>query len=555
MSAADLPPIPPSYYENFIESLAQIVSKLLTDKETEAVLSSIRSFQERLKRLSSQNLSRLNLEITKKEPSHYCKHVGKTCTQNCTRGFLKAYVVAFGVKYLIGVLPLLFTGKLFKKPSMLRRLAGRDTALFALFLSTFLSSYKGILCLMRRLRGTKDPSDDRLNAFIAGTVAGLSLLIDPDKRRRQSIMLYLLTRSLQFNGAWLMKVWAKSREHRRQLALNNQQEQNHHSLHDPSSSKSGGKRFTLGDEPQPIKEPEQTWEDKLAKALQNHVGVLVMMLANMQIIYAFLFDPDTLPKSYYAFLVTHSGWKGDVGNMAYPLAAAIGATADRLNQGDPSLPYKIPADMTSREFVTKHISPNVATIIPPNIHHSHTLCALQHPLEASCTMNKIRFFKDEYGRSMKLYVPLNVIMTLVFRYNQLKKDPVNVLKKMTKSAARSCFFLASYVTMAFVAACIVRNVAGKERLKYYYIPGIIGGSMAMFEAKGRQLELGLYCLTRAIESWWRSLVKYGYAKNIPHGDVLLFMLSMGTLMTIYQNDKDTIASHYLSVMTRFFGTN
>ena len=40
------------YYENFLESLAQIVSKLLTDRETERVIVSIRSFQDKLKRLS-----------------------------------------------------------------------------------------------------------------------------------------------------------------------------------------------------------------------------------------------------------------------------------------------------------------------------------------------------------------------------------------------------------------------------------------------------------------------------------------------------------------------
>ena len=44
--------LPASYYENFLESLAQLVSRLLTDKETEAVLASIRTFQETLKRLS-----------------------------------------------------------------------------------------------------------------------------------------------------------------------------------------------------------------------------------------------------------------------------------------------------------------------------------------------------------------------------------------------------------------------------------------------------------------------------------------------------------------------
>lgn len=65
----------------------------------------------------------------------------------------------------------------------------------------------------------------------------------------------------------------------------------------------------------------------------------------------------------------------------------------------------------------------------------------------------------------------------------------------------------------------------------------------------------MYCLPRALESGWNILVKSGYARNLPFGDVGLFMLAMGTLMTMYQNDKDTISPHYLSVMTRFFGNN
>lgn len=52
ITGGGIPQIPASYYENFLESLAQIVSKLLTDQETEKVLLSIRSFQEKLKHLS-----------------------------------------------------------------------------------------------------------------------------------------------------------------------------------------------------------------------------------------------------------------------------------------------------------------------------------------------------------------------------------------------------------------------------------------------------------------------------------------------------------------------
>lgn len=133
-----------------------------------------------------------------------------------------------------------------------------------------------------------------------------------------------------------------------------------------------------------------------------------------------------------------------------------------------------------------------------------------------------------------------------------------------------------YVASAFATPCAVRPVIQKERTWIYLIPGLVAGAMTAIEVPSRQLgkypmmvkgsakaieclqwflELGLYCLPRAMESWWKLLVKSGYVRNIPNGDVGLFMLAMGTLMTMYQNDKDTISSHYLNVMTRFFGHN
>ncbi|KAI7857821.1 hypothetical protein BDC45DRAFT_477506 [Circinella umbellata] len=547
--STELPPLPESYYENFLESLAQIVSKLLTDRETETVLASIRSFQDKLKRLSSQNLTRLSLEATEaakqrretsarkgrqSTTSPYCHHEGKTCTQNCARGFLKAFAVGFSMKYLIGVLPALLMGKVFKRPSILKQLAGKDTAMFALFLSTFLSSYKGILCLLRRYSRS-----DRLNAFVAGSIAGASLLIDRDKRRRQSILLYLLTRAIQFTGAWLMKQWAISRKKRHNKELQALKE------------KVDREGFAPGQPRQLV--VKKSWEDHLAKFMQRWAGVGVMILANAQIIFAFLFHQETLPKAYDSFLLTHSGWKHDFGGMAAPLRQAIGDTVNRMATEKGSI--RMPLDTTSREFIAENVSPNIATIIPPKIRHKFIMCALQHPLDPSCPRSKVTLFRDEYLRALKLYVPLNVIMTAVFRSKQLTTQPTDVLSKFTYSCIRSAFFLAMYVSMGFATPCAVRPFIGKERPWIYLLPGAVGGAMTFLEARGRQLELGLYCLPRAIESWWMLAVKYGYARNIRNGDVALFMLAMGTLMTMYQNDKDTISSHYLSVMTRFFGHN
>ena len=65
---------------------------------------------------NSHNLQRLHLKITENEKRvSKCKHEGKSCKQNVTRGFFKTWMIAYLVKYAIGVLPALLTGKAMKK--------------------------------------------------------------------------------------------------------------------------------------------------------------------------------------------------------------------------------------------------------------------------------------------------------------------------------------------------------------------------------------------------------------------------------------------------------
>jgi hypothetical protein len=80
-----------------------------------------------------------------------------------------------------------------------------------------------------------------------------------------------------------------------------------------------------------------------------------------------------------------------------------------MAEDDTAVPFRIPTDTTSREFVAQHISPNVASIIPPKIRHKFAVCAIQHPLDPSCANSKLTLFRDAFGRALKLYVPLNVV--------------------------------------------------------------------------------------------------------------------------------------------------
>ncbi|OAD80362.1 hypothetical protein PHYBLDRAFT_17947, partial [Phycomyces blakesleeanus NRRL 1555(-)] len=130
-----------------------------------------------------------------------------------------------------------------------------------------------------------------------------------------------------------------------------------------------------------------------------------------------------------------------------------------------------------------------------------------------------------------------------------------VLKRLVKTSLRSALFLSLYMSVAFGVPCGLRRLFRTEGRWIYAVSGLAAGSMSVVEAKGRQLELGLYFLPRAMEALWQMMAKRGYVTRVPYGEVVLFMGSVGTLMTLYQTDKSSVGSTYLGTMFRFFGEN
>ncbi|KAG0367204.1 hypothetical protein BC939DRAFT_434254 [Gamsiella multidivaricata] len=523
-------------WENFLEAIAGLLSIALTNKETEKVIAGFNNFQQRLQRLSSHNLQRLHLEITQDTKRvNKCKHEGKTCTQNVTRGFLKTWVIGYVVKYMIGVLPALLTGKALKNPGIFKKSGGRDTVGFAFFLSSFLSAYKAVLCTMRYYR--PDHEGDRLNAFVAGSVAGLTLLLDKNKSRRTALTLYLFTRSIQFGSSYTMKKWAEHRDAKR--AANRQ------ALMD--NAEFTGQKQTLV--------TKNGWDDILAKVLTASAATILMSLTASVNLYSCVIEPDAMPRSYWNFIMQHSGLPQKFGPMFPPLIETFQSQYKILKELPGGMEnVGIPAGMSSKDFVAQNISPNIATLFPSGLHHDFQLCALLHPL-TPCKGHALDVLTGEFARAAKMYGTLNFIVTLVFQHKKLATNPKGVAYRYFKSTLRSCLFLTMYVLGAFSTPCVTRRVFKSEVLFTYLFNGIISGLAVLIEAPGRQMELALYCLPRALETAWNLLLKRGLVRNVPYGDIALFSASMGVMMTLYQNDPSVINKHYLTVLTRVFGRN
>ncbi|KAI9224162.1 hypothetical protein BC828DRAFT_153780 [Blastocladiella britannica] len=553
-----------------------------------------------------------------------CAHPG-TCSQHCARGWVRTFAVGYLIKYTVGTLPVLFNGrKLLQRPSLLFRELNRDTVQFALFLSTFTSGYKGLFCVLRRrLTDVYVSRPDwwspdelvarrlkKVAAFLAGLLASLAILIDKNEGRRTAIALYFLTRAIEFGVKFVFVRWRKRWEQRWGVASAEAKDTDASKAiaGAPLDSGVGASAVMTNDDvddedgagsPLTIRSKQQlpssatttmqkTNESVVAavrrrldalglSAIQNipafmaaSSGALVMMLSSSQILFSYVAMPDTLAPSYMGFLLEHGGQKDRMGPLVAHLLRLMGRTVWRTTGHAPLADVYCP--MPEGAGGPHGVGGKVSAT-------QWAMCGLIHPAHDKCHEFTAECFGRSMRRSAKLYAPLNLAMTLVFNHARARRDPLRTLARMLVSTLRSSVFLAGYVTTAWTATCTLRNVFGREHISFYLINGMLSGAWSLLEAPGRRLDLGLYCLPRALEAMWRALIKGGVVPRLPRdpakvaqlsvgrralatvlskkavGEPVYFALSTALLMMLYDTEGWVISPGYKSVMSRFFGVN
>ncbi|KAF9321998.1 hypothetical protein BGZ91_004428 [Linnemannia elongata] len=296
------------------------------------------------------------------------------------------------------------------------------------------------------------------------------------------------------------------------------------------------------------------WDDILAKIMSSSAGAVLMSSSAAVNLYACMVEPDAMPQSYWRFIMHHTGLPQKFGPMLKPLLDVFASQLFVLNALPPGVEnITIPAGVTSKEFIST-LSPSVATVFPNHVHHEYQLCALMHPL-TPCTGHFKDVLAGEFDRALRMYAPLNFLLTLVFQRKKLATQPKEVVQRYIKSTIRSSLFMTMYTWGAFYTLCVMRRIFKRERTYMYFLNGVIAGFAVLIEAPGRQVELGLYCLPRALDTAWHLMLKRGLVRNVPNAEMALFCASMGLMMTIYQNDPSVINNNYLSVLTRVLGRN
>lgn len=269
----------------------------------------------------------------------------------------------------------------------------------------------------------------------------------------------------------------------------------------------------------------------------RHGDVALMCLSTAQIGYSWIALPRTLPPSFVRFLDKHGGKPphvySAVREMTRRAAAGAAASAPLLSlAGTPE----------------QHLGGPVP-------------CGFLHPGKG-CTHHAVTFFPEAYARALPVYFPVYVIPAiLVHRKRLLQPDKAPELwRKMALGVLRSSLFLSLYCTLAWRGACTGFNVAGRTSGAVIASSCWVAGMAVLVEKRSRRMELALYCLSRAAESFALTLVAWGWVRPsaVPRRlDVLMFSLACGAILHCYSDHggqrRSVFRGPYLNVFDFILG--
>ncbi|XP_044475699.1 uncharacterized protein LOC123203399 isoform X2 [Mangifera indica] len=265
----------------------------------------------------------------------------------------------------------------------------------------------------------------------------------------------------------------------------------------------------------------------------KHGDIFLMCLSSSQILSAYILKQDSLAPSYRSFLNKHGG-KDIV-----------------ILQGVKDIACGLP--FSNLEAIEKYykatgvdIKLDPAMKVPCSIIHANQAC-FEHVLS---------FLIQAYKRAFPVYLPVYLIPALIVHRQGLLKRPNTILGKSLLGTARSSLFLSAYCTSAWMWTCLLFRIFRKCNIPMVAMGTFPTGLSLAIEKKSRRIEISLYCLARAIESFFSCMVDIGYlpeSKRFKRADVVIFSLSTAIIMHCYAQERDVFKSKYLNVLDWVFG--
>ncbi|CAN8289992.1 unnamed protein product [Cochlearia groenlandica] len=265
----------------------------------------------------------------------------------------------------------------------------------------------------------------------------------------------------------------------------------------------------------------------------KHGDLFLMCLSSSQILSAYILKQESLPASYKSFLNKQGGKDLSIIQGIKDFASAKPFT-------------------NLREIEKYYKSVGVDIKLDPKM---KVPCSILHGKD-SCSKHGITFFLEAYKRALRVYVPVYLIPALIVHRQDLLKKQYSILGKGLLGTARSSLFLSTYCSSAWVWSCLLFRTFETCNIPLVAIATFPTGIALAIEKKSRRIEISLYCLARAIESFFTCMLDAGYIRlpnSLRRADVVVFSVSTAVIMHCYAQEREVFRSKYLNVLDWVFG--
>ncbi|KAG0354558.1 hypothetical protein BG005_006390 [Podila minutissima] len=285
--------------------------------------------------------------------------------------------------------------------------------------------------------------------------------------------------------------------------------------------------------------------------MPHWLGIWVLFpISSSQTIHTFVHHSDCFPDAFRRlilgqcspFLVRPKGFDPVAAGGSYPSTTDVFTGITNYMQSGcnsvptlgGSLPMSASVAGASQFLVPQSCLPSLN--FTEGMGHRTAMCRLFHPHSASCSGSMATLAKSNMKWALKLYSTLAVLTFLVKGGNVFKHGVMNYFTRTGLATVRSAVCTWGMVVTAVPLICVLDRSLPTKFLptKRTYLNGFLGGLWILVESQQRQSALTLYYTRFMLEGMWRRLVKAGYAKNIRHGETLLFGMSMGVIMAIFE---------------------
>ncbi|KAJ7172550.1 hypothetical protein C8R46DRAFT_154462 [Mycena filopes] len=302
-----------------------------------------------------------------------------------------------------------------------------------------------------------------------------------------------------------------------------------------------------------------------------HGATIVFSLACGQIMYAFFLRPDTLPRSYIAWIQEAS--------KADPNSFVLNRRAVREHVIDlPALdrlvahPSVTPSNLSSLIDLRERAVAGAA-----NLPH-YAPCYALHPTGDGCTEAAGVRFLEVVRWMLPIYAALHFVPSILLRWSLFRRDPLRLLAHAGVGSIRSSAFLGTFVVicegvfcikhslyeriMALPASSALRRLLPQRLVDIliskgtWWFSGFATGLALLIEDRRRRAELAMYVLPKGLESLWAVARGHGFVRHTGNwGEGVLTGVGMGMVMTIYQNDPQHLSGLVRKILYQFIGPN